>query len=431
MRDTPAAALAVLVLCAAIAPIASYSQNAPTGSPAPAAATQSAQPESESVPAPFPSRLRVAAKGEKVVLSWIDSPDVKAGYAIFRHTEALNMANISLATRVGRVEAGVQTFSDSPTEGGSYYYAVLALSEDGTLFQVVIPARNATTAPLAVAPPPPKPTYVVEGLKAEAKGESIVLSYKALAPSAKLVVYRGQAQMARASDLLEASLVTTFTDRDGSFIDYPVPGVEYWYALIGEEDFKAGKIELVPGKNSTTASARIAAASYASPISSISPASRTPPLPALLFDASAALPGYGIQGPTASVAAKPVSPETGKAIVPLMSYTPSIEVTRPAVTLLNEEKSPPSGAEDYALALIVTEKLAKGDSSGAVTQLRKYLSLDRGEAVRVRARFYLGQALALTGSFREAFFELLVVRSTYARETKAWFDYTLSMLHEN
>lgn len=98
------------------------------------------------------------------------------------------------------------------------------------------------------------------------------------------------------------------------------------------------------------------------------------------------------------------------------------------MTILPEERKSPSGGEDYALALIAREKLLPGDAAGAAEQLRKYLSLNRGPRAAARARYYLGEALAVEGAYREAFFEFLRARELFAAETAPWIDYLIAVL---
>ena len=101
----------------------------------------------------------------------------------------------------------------------------------------------------APAPESTSKAPVVSDMAARTKGDAIVITYKS-APKSRLVLYRGGAPIVRAADLLDATLVAAFTDKDGSFADFPVPGVEYYYALLGEEDLKAGKIDISSGVNS-------------------------------------------------------------------------------------------------------------------------------------------------------------------------------------
>jgi len=126
--------------------------------------------------------------------------------------------------------------------------------------------------------------------------------------------------------------------------------------------------------------------------------------------------------------AQPVSPDTEKAIAALLAKAAKIKPAMPTTSLLPEELSAPSGGEDYALSLIVSDRIVAKDWSAAADQLRKYLSLNRGPKASARAHFYLGEALAQMSSGRDSFFEFLSAQELYPSETKPWIEYILSTL---
>lgn len=431
----PRKRLSALAVLAALA-IGSYAQTDPRAG--------------ESVFAPFPSKLRAAVKDNTVALTWTDSPDVKGAYSIYRALAPIDAMSLSAATLLGEVPKGSQAYTDTLPDMKVYFYAVLALAEDGTPYQVFIPARNTTamgisaTTPVAaepqkapVAPPaatpaaPPEPAQApalpfVSDLRAKVSGDAILVSYKA-SPKSRLVLYRGDSPIAQTSDLLDATLVAAFTDKDGSFADYPVPGMDYYYAILGEEDLKAGKIALALGDNSLKAPVQVRAAAVSSGFAETPPASRTPPLPYFLLENGAA---GGASAPLddSIPPARAVSPETAKAIEAILAKAPASKPALPKAVLLAEERAAPAGGEDYALSLIVSSKMASKDWAGAADQLRKYLSLNRGAGAQARAHFYLGEALAFSGSDRDAFFEFLSARDFYPTETKPWIEYVLAGL---
>lgn len=429
---TPAL-LAALLFSAALA----FAQGAPDRSPGASAP-------------PLPSRLRVAVKENLIILTWSDAKDFKGSYAVYRSDSVPSLDGFPAMTRLGEVASGAQTYTDAPPDSKPYFYAVLGLGPEGVPFQVFVPATNVTSIgiaagktaprnPAAAAQAAPKPVAsspatasappqaFVSALAAKTKGDAIVLTYKA-SPKSRLVLYRGSTPIISAADLLDASLVAAFVDKDGSFADFPVPGVDYFYALLGEEDLKAGRISIAPGVNSLSLSVQVRASAVASGFAETPPSSRTPPLPYFLMEDRAFGSGVAPAPDEGPPLARPVSPDTEKAIAALLASSSLGKPKMPEARILPEEQGAPSGGEDYALSLIVSDRIASKDWTGAADQLRKYLSLNRGPKASARARFYLGEALAHTGSGRDAFFEFLSARELYPIETKPWIEYVLSTL---
>lgn len=292
------------------------------------------------------------------------------------------------------------------------------------------PAAKPTAAASAPVVQPaaqasPAPSGGIQSITAQAKADSIVVSYAGGA-GLRLVLYRGSAPILQSTDLLDASVVATFVDKEGSFVDYPVPGINYWYAILLEDELRAGRIELAKGRNATIASARVALTKSNEALAESSPNARTVPLPSFLLDAATGVPVPA--APSELPARKSLSTESEKALVGILALAPPVKRPLPSLKVLSEELAPPSGGEDYALSLIVTQKLIRGDWASSVDQLRKYLSLNRSEKATVRARFYLGQALAFSGEYRDAFFEFLSARSQYPRESSPWIEYVLAAL---
>jgi len=404
---------------------------------------------SEAVFAPFPSRLIAEATDGGIGLSWKDSPDTAGAYAVYRSKVAIAAADLDSATRLATVPRGVQQYLDKPGDSGRYFYLVLALAPDGTPYKVVIPARNETLVPVAAQPPAaqaavpaqaatpavqpaaaPKPPEV-DALSATVKGDAVILSYKPASAGMNLVAYRGTAPLTEPTDLLDATLIASFADKNGTFTDYPVPGIDYWYAVLGENDLKAGSIVLSSGHDVTSQSVRVAGSASEAGFAAAIPKPRMTPLPSLVLtrapeEGAAALPPMLSPPPRAAL-----DPETEKAIAFLLASQPQSEPKMPTLAILPEERTSPSGGEEYTLSLIVSGKVAAGDWKASIDELRSYLSLNRGPAVTARAHFYLGEALTRAGAYRDAFFELLTARQSYLVETKPWIDFVLYRLRKD
>ncbi|MBU0928820.1 MAG: hypothetical protein KKA67_13815 [Spirochaetes bacterium] len=391
--------------------------------------------------APYPSRIRAGVRGREVVLSWEDSPDVSAGYAVYRHSSFPDAANFDAAILLGYADTGVAGFVYAPVDEKPYYYFVLGRVpasdiEGDPEYRLFIPLRNVIIEPLAVsltaaavAPAAAKAAKPrLSGILARNDGDAIVVSIDAYGDVGRLVVYRGTAPIRNASSLLDAALAAIIEPDSGPHRDYPVPGLDYYYAVVPERDLVGGKVGIEAGVNATATPASIPAGAFRVGLPTSGMTSRSMPLPYLVltkgFDDAKPV---GIEDPTPR--ARVLSAETEKAIATLSSALGSTrKAERPRITIFPEDLQSGGGGEEYALRSIVSGYFAKGAYAEAARQFTLYLSLPRSAANAARARFYRGQAQAMAGAYREGFFDLLQAQEAYYLEASAWIDYILEEL---
>ena len=129
--------------------------------------------------------------------------------------------------------------------------------------------------------------------------------------------------------------------------------------------------------------------------------------------------------------ARQLSAETEKVIVNLQdAIGVPVKISRPAITIFPEDLQTPGGGEEYTLRLVVGDFLAKGLYAQAAERFTLFLSLPRSDTNAAKARFYRGQALAMSGSYREAFFDMLQAQDFFYMESSAWVDYILYKIRQ-
>ncbi|MBN2873770.1 MAG: hypothetical protein JXM71_01645 [Spirochaetales bacterium] len=398
--------------------------------------------------APYPSRIRVGVRGDEVVITWEDSVDVTAGYAVYRHSAFPDTGNFPDALLIGYADSGDAGLVYKPGDQKPYYYFVLGrIPEDKAVdgeaeYRLFIPLRNVVIDAIAVAPEPVAPastpsaspakvTPRLSGILARAAGDAIVVSIDASDDMGRLIVYRGTSPLRSPSSLLDAALAAILEPGSGPYKDYPVPGVDYYYAIIPEQDLVSGSVNLEAGVNATVSPVLIRAGSYRVGLPSASATSRSMPLPYLVLTRGFedAKP-VGVDDPTPR--ARALSAETEKAIALLAStHASATKAPKPPITLFPEDLQSTGGGEEYALRTIVAGPLSKGNYAEAAREFTLYLSLPRSAANSERARFYRGQAQAMSGAYREAFFDMLQTQDSYYIESSAWIDYILSVLRRD
>jgi hypothetical protein len=419
----------------------------------PASAQEGADAE---VFAPYPSRLRVGVREDKVLLSWEDSADLSLGYVIYRHRNEPSSDNFAEAIMIGDAAPGAQSFEYAPPDDGSYYYLVLGRSESG-VYEVFIPLRNvslvgiaapgapssgtgiaatgaspaaaASAPPAASAPAVPASSAAspVSGISAGIDGDSIVVLFKASPDAGRLIVYRGTSPFSQNAAILDAVVAALVDPADASFRDYPVPGIPYYYAILPERELLGGSISIVPGQNATQSALSIPAGSFRVGLPTMSATSRSAPLPYLILTRTLS-DAHPVILEELAPSPKALSADTQKAVNALLAAAGSgAKAERPMVTIFPEDLRS-SGGEDYALRSIISDLFSRGAYAKAAEQLTLYLSLPRSATASAKARFYRAQALALSSSFQEAFFDFLRAEESYYLQCQPWMDYVLAQL---
>jgi hypothetical protein len=379
-----------------------------------------------SIFAPFISHLQGEVKNNLVRLSWLDSRDVRGPVFIYRSQTPFDNAHPYSLVRPIEVPYGAQSYIDEVEKAGEWHYFITASDERGQRYEIFMPYGNTVTVTVGEiqneSPRPargPGAASRIIGLEAAVRGDGVLISFRLSAPVINPVLYRSVNPITKTRDLLNAVLV-----EDGilsPFMDYPVPGIPYYYAVIAEDELVSGNVEIYPGYNATVSAVEVSTGSRIG--LGDSPGIRSIPLPLISMNAVSPGSGYGdAPSPT------PLSPEASQAVNSLGLQKVALRIPQKTPRVFDQDLEPPSGGEEYPLRSIVQGSFKNRDWPVCKDELTQYLSLPRSAASEDRARFYLAQAYYFTGSYREALFEFLTAQSDYPEETADWIQATLTML---
>jgi hypothetical protein len=323
------------------------------------------------------------------------------------------------------VPYGVMSYIDEVENSGLWYYFIAASDERRQRYEIFIPYGNIVTITVAeiqdesLPASPAGTASKITGLEAAVRGDGVLLSFRFTAPVRNPVLYRSVNPIARTRDLLAAVLV-----EDGissPFVDYPVPGIPYYYAVIAEDELVSGNVGIYPGHNATLSPAEVSSESRVGLRDS--PGIRSIPLPFISMNAISPGSGYGdVPTPT------PLSPEAAQAVNGVRTSGTSPRVPQKTPRVFDQDLEAPSGGEDHTLRTIVQGSFRNRDWALCRDEFLQYLSLSHSAASESRARFYLAQSYYFSGSYREALFEFLTVQSNYPEEAAEWIQATLTML---
>lgn len=254
------------------------------------------------------------------------------------------------------------------------------------------------------------------------KNQSVEIRWQTVPAGANVVLYRSTRPFENMTALAYATIVAANEEALPPYIDYPVPGVPYYYAVIPESVIRSGNVIFRYGENTSEMPVEVPG-EYVSLPSETEASARSIPLPRL-----------NLAGATqASPAA--FSEETER-IISLMNAAAEKQNVRQEQGRQErdipyrfpEDTTGGSGGEEAALKSILDSNFSSENWEGLQAELSRFLSLRRAENVAARARFYLGEAHYFLGNYRRAIEEFLLMRDAYPAKAGEWIQKALKRL---
>jgi len=376
----------------------------------------------------YVTQIKAEARNNLIRLTWVDSPEAQGPVYIFRSARPF-FGSIPANIRPVVVKYGEQYYVDETDDMENIFYFIAASDMSGLRHDVILPQINSTSVNVNIAQPaqpgeqPPAqaelrlfipPEQKIWNIRAREDGERIIVTYDTAEPDRRAVLYRSTQPVRRPQDLLNAVLLRSGVKPP--FVDLPVPGITWYYAVIYEDEISSGGMGINPGYNSTITGARVGETAAEASMR---------PMPLPILDLRSAVRGGFVlpeppeQTPLSREAAGMLGSTRPSAKVPLVLKTPRV---------FTVDLSAPSSGEESALSQIINDHFLSLDWESACVALQHYLSLPRSQEVEVRARFYFGQTLYFTGNYRQAFLEFLTIRSANPIEINAWLDAVLTAM---
>lgn len=377
--------------------------------------------------APFVSRLRVAVRDPQVRITWRDAEDLSGGrYEVLRSTVEITTATLPEAVVVAVVEPGTETYLDTPTEAGSYFYAVVARDPNGRRYDIFVPFRNKTIRPVSISQLTTEEDLAaaVYGIAAQVEEGTIIVRYETSRTDRTLAIYRSTSPITSLRSLEDAVLVRELSSSVRRFQDFPVPGVPYYYAVVDQALIERGSATFEAGQNTIATPIRIAVEALPDFVLEIPPArTRRAPLPILQF-AGGFDAEQPVARPTVIPPARAVTVATQRAIDQMLILAPAAALFDPLPTVLPEERAADEDGAARTLAQIATGEFASGSFGQTITMIDALLRLPLSARIVARARFYRAQALYFEGHPERALMDFLIAmgRPELYDHAKNWVD---------
>ncbi|HNY20973.1 MAG TPA: hypothetical protein PKO22_02375 [Treponemataceae bacterium] len=364
-------------------------------------------------PPPVVSALSSTIIDNVVSLAWSPAEDIDGENIILRLDRPITASTSSLAERRGVVPVNVTKYSDVIDAGKEYYYAIMSRDSTGAEQNFFIPASNSLLVPVIWGTGERRVgNSEISGFGAIRKDDSVILTWTASIKGKNLIIYRATAPFSGINSLPQAVVISASSEISVPFIDYPVPGVAYYYAIIDEDELRTASVKFTGGVNTNVSPVEVPY-SYAKVKRSKLTALRPMPLPYL--------------NPSRKVERVKVtfSRPTEDAIAALTRRETSVVSATRVPYVFRSDLESTSGGEEYTLRQIVETNFRSSSWKAAITELTGFLSVRRSSETAARAHFYLGEAYYFSGNYRQGVLEFLLSQDRYYNQSREWIQYVL------
>ncbi len=377
-------------------------------------------------PPPVVSALSARLEQNRVILSWSPAPGVTGTNTIIRSDTPVTAFSILQAEVRGSVSTDETTFTDTIESGEAWYYAILTTSSDGQRYTFFLPSSNALIEPVrSPGKETEAPPVEFVSFNTLARDDSVIITWTARHTDSGLLLYRSTVPFTSLASLTRAIPVSGFSGSRSPFIDYPLPGIPYYYALIDEQSIQSGSLRFIPGQNTSIMPVEASGGLMAFRRNN-GPVSRPFPLPAL--------------NPVGRIQKNPVyfSEDTERLIRALVReaqvpdksrrgfYADQLPVIGPRY--LKQDMQDGLTGEQASLKNLIDRYFLPGDWNTCVAEVDRFLSIRRSADTVARSRFYRAQALFFMGKPREALYDFLLVWDHYPLDATEWISRSLDEL---
>ncbi|MCL2444251.1 MAG: hypothetical protein FWD13_12420 [Treponema sp.] len=370
---------------------------------------------------PYVSQIRVEARSNLIRITWVDSPDARGPVYIFRSARPF-AGSIPANIRPIVVNYGDQYYMDDADDMENLYYFIAASDISGQRYDIILPRINSASlipaqTDTSVVIAHPTPTEVMEGIhniRVSLDGDSVIITFDTTGPRRNVILYRSTQPVRRPQDLLNAVIVQSRIT--SPFVDSPVPGLNWYYTAIYEDEIATGSMGIKPGINTTVTPVSIRGVNTERSLRPI-------PLPLLSLRSPNSNSFFFTEIPEET----PLSIDSSNVLIETQ-MPPKIPLTLRSPRVFTDDLITPTGGEESALFQIITEYFVTFEWETARISLQNFLALPRTREIEARARFYLAQTLYYTGNYREALMEFLSFRSFNITEANNWIEAVLTAM---
>jgi hypothetical protein len=192
----------------------------------------------------FVSNFIANASDNKVLLSWKNPENFGDYITIFRSNEVIDSKQkLEKSKKIAVLKANEEKYIDEILPGTNNYYAVLITSKmTGKNMEIFIPYRNFNSAPaISVLDSKKDDVFEITKCVSTSNKTSVIFEWDYKTDSlgtAKAVIYRNLEPISDENKLGTSIKLNTISIDSKIFVDVPITGINYYYAIFLENDPK-------------------------------------------------------------------------------------------------------------------------------------------------------------------------------------------------
>ncbi len=367
---------------------------------------------------PIPSAIKAEAEENRITISWKPFENQKTGCKILRHTKPITLSNYIEAEEAGITKKDSFSFTEILEKPGEFFYAVVPYEENtGAQTIFFVPSENSLVFPVEVTMKEEDPDMQISMFDVILKNQAVIVNWASSDKNKPVILYRSTLPFENQTALTRATIIATLNEDSLPYVDYPVPGVPYYYAAVPENIIRSGTALFKYGENTNEFPVEVPA-EYADLKPQRKNTARAVPLPTLN------IPGQVDKTPVR------FSRNTEKILTSLnglagtTANTPAIQ----DVPYRFPEDYEASGGEESALKKILDDSFQTKQWEKLASELSVFMTLRRTPEISARVHFYLGQAYFFTSAYDKALEEFLLSQEMYYNKSREWVQRTMKKL---
>lgn len=374
----------------------------------------------ENTYSPFPSRIKTYQNNLEIILTWNDSPDLSdEDYAIYRSNSPVTEEYIKTNDPIAVIPAGMGIYTDKPESSGQFYYGIICITAQRE-YPICLPYRNCTDKAVVLEDETYQKQWAnkISELKLTLVDDQIALSFKGENQDRSMAIFRATFPVNVSSAVEEARLIRILEPGQSYYLDSPIAGIPYYYAVVDYQLYSSGDQEVVYEGNYSKKSITLPISRY-SGSDFLNSIPRRAPLPNIKLEQFF----KEVQEANLFLPPEQTLSEKLEGRINQLGRSEAERNRKTYPQVLAYEMSESNLPIQNRLITIVLQDMEKDNNWDEASQELLYLLKDTDDLnMQARILFYHGQCNYFLQRWEEAYLDLALSFTHYPKDSRSWME---------